>query len=63
MPNVKSDIEYEGDSIMLIERFSVGPLDTNAYVIADEETKHAAIVDPGDIFLNISISINFVMVH
>ena len=33
---------------MLIERFSVGPLDTNAYVIADEETKHAAIIDPGD---------------
>ncbi len=33
---------------MLIERFVVGPLDTNAYVISDDETKKALVVDPGD---------------
>ena len=33
---------------MFIERLSVGPLDTNAYVIGDETTKQAIVVDPGD---------------
>ncbi|UCD35928.1 MAG: MBL fold metallo-hydrolase [Nitrospiraceae bacterium] len=33
---------------MLFERFVVGPLEENAYVIADEATKDAIVVDPGD---------------
>jgi len=33
---------------MILKRLSVGPLDTNTYVIGDEETGDAIIVDPGD---------------
>lgn len=33
---------------MFFERFVVGPLDTNSYVIADEAEKIAVIIDPGD---------------
>jgi glyoxylase-like metal-dependent hydrolase (beta-lactamase superfamily II) len=33
---------------MIIKRLAVGPLETNAYIVADEETKQAIIVDPGD---------------
>lgn len=33
---------------MLIKTIPVGPLESNCYVMADEETKQAIIVDPGD---------------
>lgn len=33
---------------MIIKRLVVGPLDTNAYVVGDEETGQAAVIDPGD---------------
>lgn len=33
---------------MIIKRLSVGPLETNAYIVGDEETKKAIVVDPGD---------------
>ena len=33
---------------MIIKRLAVGPLETNAYIVGDEETKKAIIVDPGD---------------
>lgn len=33
---------------MLIEKFAVGPLETNCYIVSDEESKEALIIDPGD---------------
>lgn len=33
---------------MIIKRLAVGPLETNAYIVGDEETRQAIIVDPGD---------------
>jgi glyoxylase-like metal-dependent hydrolase (beta-lactamase superfamily II) len=32
---------------VIIEKFVVGALETNCYVVADEETKEAAVIDPG----------------
>ena len=31
-----------------IECFTVGPIGTNCYLLLDEETKEAFLVDPGD---------------
>ncbi len=33
---------------MLIEKFAVGPLETNCYIVSDEKSKEALIIDPGD---------------
>ena len=33
---------------MILEKFVVGPLEENTYVIADEATKEAIVIDPGD---------------
>jgi glyoxylase-like metal-dependent hydrolase (beta-lactamase superfamily II) len=33
---------------MIIKRLVVGPLETNAYIVGDENTKQAIVVDPGD---------------
>jgi glyoxylase-like metal-dependent hydrolase (beta-lactamase superfamily II) len=33
---------------MIIKRIVVGPLQENAYIIGDKETKEAIVVDPGD---------------
>lgn len=33
---------------MIIKRLVVGPLEENAYVIGDEATKQAIVIDPGD---------------
>jgi glyoxylase-like metal-dependent hydrolase (beta-lactamase superfamily II) len=33
---------------MKIYKYSVGPLGTNSYIVSDEETSEAFIVDPGD---------------
>lgn len=33
---------------MIIKRLAVGPLEANVYIVGDEETKRAIIVDPGD---------------
>jgi glyoxylase-like metal-dependent hydrolase (beta-lactamase superfamily II) len=33
---------------MILERLVVGPLEENTYIIADEETKQAIVIDPGD---------------
>ncbi len=33
---------------IIIKRIVVGPLETNCYLVADEETKETAIIDPGD---------------
>lgn len=32
---------------MILKRFVVGALETNCYVFADEDTKEAAVIDPG----------------
>ncbi len=32
---------------LVVRRFVVGPLDTNAYLLADPETRHAVVIDPG----------------
>lgn len=33
---------------MLIKKFAVGPLETNCYIVSDEKTREALIIDPGD---------------
>ncbi len=33
---------------MIIKRLAVGQLETNSYLIGDEETKQAVVIDPGD---------------
>jgi glyoxylase-like metal-dependent hydrolase (beta-lactamase superfamily II) len=33
---------------MIIKRLVVGPLEENCYIIGDEETKDAIVIDPGD---------------
>ena len=33
---------------IIIRRIIVGPLETNCYILADEKTKEAVIIDPGD---------------
>jgi glyoxylase-like metal-dependent hydrolase (beta-lactamase superfamily II) len=33
---------------MILEKVVVGPLQTNCYILADETTKEAVIIDPGD---------------
>ena len=33
---------------MQITVFQLGPLQTNCYIVADENTKACAVVDPGD---------------
>ncbi len=33
---------------MIIKRFAVGPLETNAYIVGDESTGQAIVIDPGD---------------
>jgi hydroxyacylglutathione hydrolase len=33
---------------MIIERLTVGPIEANCYIVADEETKEGIVIDPGD---------------
>jgi glyoxylase-like metal-dependent hydrolase (beta-lactamase superfamily II) len=33
---------------MIIKKFTVGPLQENCYIVGDEDTKQAIVVDPGD---------------
>jgi len=33
---------------MIIHKIVVGPIETNCYLVADEKTKEAVIIDPGD---------------
>ena len=33
---------------MIIETIPVGPLQSNAYIVGDEETRQAVVIDPGD---------------
>jgi glyoxylase-like metal-dependent hydrolase (beta-lactamase superfamily II) len=33
---------------MIVKRLIVGPLEENTYIIGDEETKQAIVIDPGD---------------
>ncbi len=33
---------------MIIKRMAVGQLETNTYIVGDEETKQAIVIDPGD---------------
>lgn len=33
---------------MFLQQLQVGPLETNCYIIADEKSKIAAIIDPGE---------------
>jgi glyoxylase-like metal-dependent hydrolase (beta-lactamase superfamily II) len=33
---------------MILTRITVGPLEVNCYVVADERTREAAVIDPGD---------------
>lgn len=44
---------------MLIDRVVVGPLQTNCYIVICEETKEAAIIDPGDEASRISAVISY----
>lgn len=34
--------------MMFVKGFTVGPVQTNCYILGDEETKLAALIDPGD---------------
>jgi glyoxylase-like metal-dependent hydrolase (beta-lactamase superfamily II) len=38
----------EKDNIMILIRLIVGPLQVNCFILADEKTKEAVIIDPGD---------------
>ena len=33
---------------MILKVIPVGPLQANAYIVADEETREAVVIDPGD---------------
>jgi hydroxyacylglutathione hydrolase len=33
---------------MIIERLTVGPIEANCYIVADEKTKEGLVIDPGD---------------
>jgi glyoxylase-like metal-dependent hydrolase (beta-lactamase superfamily II) len=33
---------------MIIKKFTVGPLQENCYIVGDEDTKQAIVIDPGD---------------
>ncbi|HAR45803.1 MAG TPA: MBL fold metallo-hydrolase, partial [Nitrospiraceae bacterium] len=33
---------------MILMRLVVGPLQVNCYIVADENTKEAIVIDPGD---------------
>jgi hydroxyacylglutathione hydrolase len=33
---------------MIIERLTVGPIEANCYIVADENTKEGLVIDPGD---------------
>ncbi len=33
---------------MIIETLQLGPIGTNGYIVGDEATRHAAVIDPGD---------------
>lgn len=33
---------------MVIRKLTVGPLEENCYIVGDEKTKHAVVIDPGD---------------
>jgi glyoxylase-like metal-dependent hydrolase (beta-lactamase superfamily II) len=39
---------FERENEMIVKTIPVGPLEANCYILADEETKQAIIVDPGD---------------
>jgi glyoxylase-like metal-dependent hydrolase (beta-lactamase superfamily II) len=39
---------YEGKSSMQLARLVVGPLQVNCYIVYDEKTKDAIVIDPGD---------------
>lgn len=43
---------------MIIERIVVGQLETNCYILADEKTKEAVIIDPGDSYSKIQKKID-----
>jgi len=38
----------EGKSTMQLSRLVVGPLQVNCYIVYDEKTKDAIVIDPGD---------------
>src|SRR5512143_850118 len=40
--------EKRKNIFMLISRLVVGPLQVNCYVVSDEKTKEAVVIDPGD---------------
>ena len=43
---------------MKIKQVSVGPLETNCYILFDENTKNAIIIDPGDSYEKIAQAID-----
>ncbi len=38
----------EKEKIMIIKRLVVGPLEENCYIVGDEDTRQALVIDPGD---------------
>lgn len=44
--------------MLIVEKFKVGPLDTNCYLITDKNTKKSAIIDPGGISSELDAKIN-----
>lgn len=49
MPGLIKDVQKIKDGgRMFIKTLSVGPLQTNCYIVADEKSKKAMVVDPGD---------------
>lgn len=49
---------YEGKNTMQLARLVVGPLQVNCYIVYDEKTREAIVIDPGDDARNILQLIN-----
>ena len=46
--------------MLIVQRFKVGPLETNCYLITDKNTKKSAIIDPGGICSKLDEKINVI---
>lgn len=46
--------------MLTVQKFNVGPLDTNCYLITDENTLKSAIIDPGGISGELDAQINVI---
>ena len=46
--------------MLVVEKFKVGPLETNCYLITDKNTKKSAIIDPGGISAELDAKIEVI---